>query len=69
MLPPSTPTPACKFLKTKEVARRWSVSHRTLENWRQAGTGPRWVKLGSRVAYPLNEIVAYEVAHFNGGAA
>ena len=59
---------AVKYFTTKELARRWTLSHRTLENWRQADKGPRWVKLGSRIVYPLSEIIAYEVTHFNGGA-
>ena len=33
----------------KELADRWTISHRTLERWRWAGEGPAYMKLGGRV--------------------
>lgn len=36
----------------KELADRWTISHRTLERWRWAGEGPAYMKLGGRVVYP-----------------
>ena len=38
-------------LTQKELARRWTISHRTLERWRWAGEGPAYMKLGGRVVY------------------
>lgn len=29
-----------------ELAARWKISHRTLERWRWAQEGPRYLKLG-----------------------
>ena len=56
------------YFTTRDLANRWPVSNRTLENWRQRGLGPRWTKFGSRVAYHVDEVLAYEAAHFfNGG--
>ena len=43
-----------------DLARRWKISHRTLERWRWAGTGPRYVKIGGRVLYRLEDVEAYE---------
>lgn len=54
------------FLSTDELADRWPVSRRTLEGWRLRHEGPGYIKLGSRVAYPIDEVVAYEQAHLFG---
>ena len=43
-----------------ELARRWSISPRTLERWRWTGEGPRFVKLGGRVVYRLEDVEEYE---------
>jgi hypothetical protein len=43
-----------------EVAERWSVSPRTLERWRWTGQGPRFLKIGGRVVYRIEDIEAYE---------
>lgn len=47
-------------LTQKELARRWTISHRTLERWRWAGEGPSYMKLGGRVVYRLEDILAFE---------
>lgn len=43
-----------------ELARRWKLSPRTLERWRWTGEGPRFVKLGGRVVYRLEDVVNFE---------
>lgn len=53
-----------KHLNQVELARRWSLSHRTLERWRWEGNGPRYLKVGGRVLYRLTDIEAYEAAQF-----
>ena len=45
-----------------ELAARWRISPRTLEQWRWQGRGPRLLKIGGRVIYPLPEIEAVEAA-------
>jgi predicted site-specific integrase-resolvase len=50
-----------KHLNQTEVAQRWSVSHRTLERWRRIGQGPRFLKVGGKVVYRIEDIEAYEV--------
>ena len=47
-------------LNQTELARRWRMSERTLERWRWLGQGPRFMKLGGRVAYRLEDIEAFE---------
>lgn len=36
------------------------MSPRTLERWRYTGEGPRFIKLGGRVIYRLDDIEAFE---------
>jgi predicted DNA-binding transcriptional regulator AlpA len=50
------------FLTPKELTERWvgSVSVRTLANWRSYGDGPRFVKLGGRVAYKVTDVEEWE---------
>ena len=47
-------------LNQKELARRWGLSHRTLERWRYTGQGPAFLKLGGRVLYRHEEVEAFE---------
>ena len=49
-----------KFLTPIELAERWSIPKRTLETWRQQGTGPQYHKLGKHVRYRLDEIEKFE---------
>ena len=44
----------------RDLARRWSLSERTLERWRWLGQGPRFLKIGGRVLYRLEDIEAFE---------
>ena len=46
--------PTC--LNQKELADRWTISHRTLERWRWAGEGPAYMKIGGRVVYRIADI-------------
>ena len=64
-----------RHLNQGEVASRWDVSPRTLERWRWTGTGPRFLKVGGRVVYRVEDIEAYEAEQLrtstlpvNGGA-
>jgi predicted DNA-binding transcriptional regulator AlpA len=38
------------------------VPERTIERWRKTGTGPRFVKLGRRVAYRACDLEAFVAA-------
>ena len=51
-----------KHFSSKQLARRWAVSHRTLERWRWTGCGPCYLKIGGRVVYRLADIEACEAA-------
>ena len=58
-----------KHLTQSEVARRWCLSPRTLERWRWLGRGPRYLKIGGRVAYRVEDVEAYEAAQLRTPAS
>lgn len=58
-----------KHLNQKELARRWTLSHGTLERWRRVAEGPRFLKLGGRVVYRLEDILAFEADRQRQGTA
>lgn len=47
-------------LTPKELAKRLRANVNTLANWRWQGVGPRFIKVGRKVLYPLAEIEAFE---------
>jgi predicted DNA-binding transcriptional regulator AlpA len=52
------------YLSQRELAARWGISPRTLENWRWRNKGPTYIKLGRRrVRYRLTDIQAFERDH------
>jgi predicted site-specific integrase-resolvase len=51
---------ATKHLNQINLADRWNISHRTLERWRWTGEGPKYLKLGGRIVYRLEDVEAYE---------
>jgi hypothetical protein len=52
-----------------QLARRWSLSPRTLERWRWQDQGPAYLKVGGRVLYRLEDIEAFERASARQPAA
>lgn len=52
-----------EYLTSKELADRWRLSDQTLANWRHAGKGPPFIRVGrvgSRVLYPIEGIHSFE---------
>jgi Helix-turn-helix domain len=47
-------------LSQVELAQRWGISPRTLERWRWLGQGPKFLKLGGRVVYRIQDVENYE---------
>ena len=45
------------------LAKHWSVSRRTLQRWRQLGTGPGFIRLHRRIVYSHTEVEAFEAAN------
>jgi predicted DNA-binding transcriptional regulator AlpA len=48
-----------KYVMTREAATILGLSHRTLEKHRTYGTGPRFLKLGGRVVYKIEDLHAW----------
>ncbi len=49
-----------RHLSQSEVANRFGMCTGTLERWRREGTGPRFLKLQSKVMYRLEDVESYE---------
>ena len=47
-------------LTPQQLANRWHVSEKTLERWRNKGTGPVFLKVVGRVLYPVQQVEALE---------
>lgn len=56
-----------RHLNQIQLARRWNISHRTLERWRWLGHGPSFIKIGGRVVYREEDVEAFEVARTRSG--
>ena len=56
-------------LLPSEVADRLRMSVGQLANLRVTGGGPRFIKLGRKVLYPLAEIEAFEHAHLRSAVS
>ena len=50
------------LLSEKDLAIRWNVSYRTLQDWRKT-IGLPHIKLGKCIRYALDKIKAYEARH------
>jgi len=46
----------------QQLAARWHLSPRTLEQWRWLGKGPKFLKIGARVLYREEDVVDWEAA-------
>lgn len=49
------------YLRTNEAAQFLGLSGRTLEKHRVYGTGPRYLKLGGRVVYRIEDLREWAV--------
>jgi predicted DNA-binding transcriptional regulator AlpA len=58
-----TTTPKVTHLTTEELATRLRMHRNSVSNWRVEGKGPRFIKIGKLVLYPLTEIEAWEASH------
>jgi hypothetical protein len=47
-------------LTPDELAERWHMAPGSLGNWRSRGLGPRYIKIGKSILYPLSAIEEYE---------
>ncbi|NIH81708.1 helix-turn-helix transcriptional regulator [Amycolatopsis viridis] len=59
-----------EYLVTAELAERYRTAESTVRYWRMIGYGPKGVKVGRKVLYPLAEVERFdqELAAQNGAA-
>jgi Helix-turn-helix domain len=57
----SSPVPM--LLRPTEAARMLGVHPQSLANWRAAGRGPKWCKLGTAVRYSVEALREYYEAN------
>jgi hypothetical protein len=60
VMTPEPHMPPRQVLSEADLASRWCMSPKTLQRWRMEGRGPHYLKLGKRVNYPLNAVIALE---------
>lgn len=58
-----------RHLNQIELAARLNISPRTLERWRWTGEGPRFMKVGGRVVYRLEDVEVYEDSQLRNSTA
>jgi len=67
-----------KHLTTAQLAERWGFdpstgkggySPDTLKNWRGQGKGPRYIRPGKKVLYPIAAVEEFERTHQFGSTA
>ena len=51
------------LLTEQMLAERWHCSASRLQRWRATNTGPAYLKIGGKVLYRQEDIIAYEAAH------
>lgn len=51
-----------EYLTPSELCARYkgAISERTLANWRSRGEGPGFLKIGGRVLYVVDDVLAWE---------
>ncbi|KRH78594.1 hypothetical protein FERRO_15850 [Ferrovum sp. JA12] len=50
-----------RHLTQRELADRWNKSEATIERYRSDGVGPRYLKIGGKVMYRLEDIEQFEL--------
>lgn len=67
LAPDAAPNLDRAALREVQLAERWQVSRRTLQRWREHGTGPAWLQINGVILYRLDDIRAFEDARRQGG--
>jgi predicted site-specific integrase-resolvase len=55
--------PTIKCYNERELAVLLGLSVKTLQKWRGVGSGPAYIKLGSRVVYNDDDVAAFVAAN------
>lgn len=57
------------YLTLLEVAERYRTTEAVVRYWRHLGYGPKGVRIGRRVLYPLSEVERFDKEMASGEAA
>jgi|TARA_R100000734_G_C3244222_1_gene47893 predicted DNA-binding transcriptional regulator AlpA len=49
-----------KTIDANELAERWGVTKKSIDNRRQRGQGPNYFKIGGKIRYDLKDVVRME---------
>tara|TARA_Y100001938_G_scaffold59990_1_gene83657 strand:+ start:81 stop:320 length:240 start_codon:yes stop_codon:yes gene_type:complete len=49
-----------KTIDANELAERWGVTKKSIDNRRQRGQGPNYFKIGGKIRYDLKDVVKME---------
>ena len=49
-----------KTIDANELAERWGVTKKSIDNRRQRGQGPTYFKIGGKIRYDLKDVVRME---------
>jgi len=49
-----------KTIDASELAKRWGVTKKSIDNRRQRGQGPNYFKIGGKIRYDLKDVVKME---------
>jgi len=49
-----------RLITETELAEMWGISQSTIQHWRSTGIGPLYKKLGGKIRYALEDVIAYE---------
>lgn len=55
-------------LTPEQLAARLHLKPQTLANWRCIGLGPRFIKFGKKVLYPIDEVEKWERANLHSAS-
>lgn len=58
-----------QFYNSKELAHKYGLSENTPAQWRVAGVGPKFLKFGKIVLYPIVEVETWERENIIGSTA
>ena len=47
-------------IDANELAERWGVTKKSIDNRRQRGQGPNYFKIGGKISYDLKDVVRME---------
>ncbi len=49
-----------QHLTQRDLAKRWNKAEATIERYRADGKGPRFLKIGGKCLYRLEDVLEYE---------